>query len=530
MLERRSAWPSAHRRAAPAAAIALACALALAGACELREGERFGRAGAAAGVLRVHVPVSVVEWDPPRAADELERAVARQLFATLLDADGQPQLARAVTVGADGHTVVVELAGGARYSDGVPVDADAVIWSWRRALWRSTGTTDLEPFAAIADGRALAEGRLLRVARTTVGHSAPFASVGEAPDEAPPLDLPAGTMVRVLDSNERRPCCGGSVALRREPDAGEALGALNAADVGTVIGARTVAGRTFLLLRASSGASGWAEDRLLAVQVPPASLLRVVDRSDGSAALRVGPEDDAPVRQTLADDDVVEVLGGTEGWADAVDLRTGHLGFVPRRALEPLRGEQQWLRVEPVDEGARATSRSWVALRDLAFDASALGARATDAGTIAIACEGDVAAVLAALAHPALAPVPPHVIAAHGRAWTEPATIVTTGPFVPTVATPDRLTLVRSETALERPRVRLQRVELVVIPDAIAALHLYRAGELEVLLSLPGDLAPTLARASDHVAGPAGGGLVSPEVTGLSITRLDLRDVAVAAP
>ena len=84
--------------------------------------------------------------------------------------------------------------------------------------------------------------------------------------------------------------------------------------------------------------------------------------------------------------------------------------------------------------------------------------------------------------------------------------------------------------ALEAPRVRLQRVELISVRDPIAALHLYRAGELDVLPEGPVELASLLSRASDWVPTMGGGGLVAPEVRGLALDRLDLREVEVVAP
>ncbi|MCC7072367.1 MAG: hypothetical protein IT383_13645 [Deltaproteobacteria bacterium] len=495
--------------------------------CGLADGDRFGRAGARPGVLRIHVLAPVTEIDPPRTRDGLERALALQAFATLAEPDGRPRLARAIAPSADGRHVIVTLDARARFSDGTGIDADAVVWSWRRALLRSTGAADLRPFSSIAHGKELAEGRLLRLARDTPGYAAPFATVGGAPSTSAPRALSAGSMVEIVDSNERRPCCGRSVPLLREAGRGEALGALNPTDVGTVIGARNLDGQRFLLLRSSSGAAGWAAQQLVSLHVPPASLLRVVDRGDGGAALRVGPDDDAPVRQALRDSGVVEVLGEADAWVHAVDLESGLMGFVPLRTLEALRGEQQWLHVVPADVAKDPESATWVPLRELAFDPSALGAIAVDAHSIEVECAADVTAVLAALAHPVMAPVPPHTIAAHGHAWTAPGTIVTSGPFTPVSLSAARSTLARSERALEHERARLERVELVVVDDPIAALHLYRAGELDVLLSLPADLAPGLERAADWVAG---GGLVAAEVRGLSLAQLDLRDVVVAPP
>lgn len=504
----------------------LCCALA---ACGLGEGERFGRAGAEAGRLRIHVDALPDEVDPARAASSLERAIARQLFATLLEPDGRPRLATEAKPSADGKTLTLRLHPDARFSDGTPVDADAVLWSWRRALLRSTGTRDLRPFATIAHGAELAEGRLLQVARATTTRGAPFTRLGKPPEAALAHELPPGTQVRVIDTNERKPCCGGSVALRREPDGGDATGALHHGDVGAVIGERSVGGRTFLLIRSPSGASGWAEQSLLAMSVPPASLARVVDRGDGSAALRVGPEEEAPLRVALADDDVIEILGEAEGWLHAVDGRSGQMGFLPQRAAEPLRGERQWVLAEADDEGAGAR-RGWVPLRDLAFSPAALGARALDASTLEIDCAAPVAELLAALAEPALAPVPAQLVAAHGRGWTRAETLVGSGPFLLVPSSSERRVLVRNPKGLEAPRARLGRVELVAVRDPIAALHLYRAGELDVLPEAPTELEALLSRASDWVATARGGGLVAPEVRGLALDRLDLREVEVVAP
>lgn len=499
-------------------------------ACGLGDGERFGRSGARPGQLRLHVATAARELDPPRAESPLERALATQLFATLLDERGGLRLATRVTPGVGGRTLSVELTPDARFSDGSPLDADAVVWSWRRALYRSTGTRDLAPLGAIAHGAELAEGRLLRVARRTSARGAPYTQLGEAPAPLIPFELDPGATVRVLDTNERRPCCGGSVTLRREPDAGDALGVLHANDVGTVIGERILERRVFLLVRAPSGASGWAEQGQLATHVSPASLVRVVDRGDGSAALRAGPDDDAPVRQALADDAIVEVLGDAEGWLHAVDLASGLMGFLPERAVESLRGERQWMFVAIEAEDGGEPRRGWVPLRDLAFHPGALGVRALDARTLEIDCAGPVEGVVRVLSHAALAAVPPTAVATHGRAWTEPDHIVTSGAFTRGPNKADRVVLLKSAASFEARRARLERVEVVPVANAVAALHLYRAGELDVLLDVPAELAGALSRATDFVAVGERGGLVAPEVRGLSLEQLDLRDVEVMAP
>ncbi|MCC7111018.1 MAG: hypothetical protein IT382_17120, partial [Deltaproteobacteria bacterium] len=87
--------PSARaaRRAEAAAramrgAVCLGALGLLLGGCGLGEGERFGRAGVVPGQLRLRVASLPGDLDPARADGFLERAIATQLFATLLEPDG----------------------------------------------------------------------------------------------------------------------------------------------------------------------------------------------------------------------------------------------------------------------------------------------------------------------------------------------------------------------------------------------------------------------------------------------------------
>jgi hypothetical protein len=302
-------------------------------------------------------------------------------------------------------------------------------------------------------------------------------------------------------------------------------------EVAVVVGRReTLQGKaatSWLRLRASSGAAGWVREVDVVTHVPFIGLAHVVDRGGSPPSLRAGPDADAPVRATLADDDVVEVIERTPDGAFVVDTATGRAGFVDARSFDDTVRERRWLLVAPVDGGPAG----WLSDQDLAFDPGLLGARAVDERTIEVSPRAGASLdeLLEALADPVLRPVPSRLVAEHGRGWIAPGLVATSGPWIlADVAPRARMVLARSSTSFERDRARLDRVELVVIDNKTSALHLYRAGLLDVIFdgALPPGLASTLSRASDFVPGPAGGGLVAPEVKGLDGSVLELRDVS----
>src|SRR5439155_25184365 len=107
----------------------------------------------------------------------------------------------------------------ARFSDGRAITAGDVVWSWQRALRPSTGAADLAPLAVIAHGAELARGALLRVAADVRGRPAPYPIDREGPgDGVADVALTRGTAVRVVDTNEREPCCRNPVALHASAD------------------------------------------------------------------------------------------------------------------------------------------------------------------------------------------------------------------------------------------------------------------------------------------------------------------------
>lgn len=583
--------PGAAGARAAVIAVVAACLAACLAACGLADGERFGRPGGRAGTLRVHLLEDAATVDPARVKGPVERGLAAELFAALVELDPVPGTAAARPVPGlalrwqqEGDRLVLHLRDDARFTNGDGLTAHEVLWSWRRAVRPSTGAADLRPLEIIRGGAALARRSLLRVgAEGARGRAAPYAAFLDDPGRAPQTVVstsaifPPGTAVRVLDTNSRAPCCGDPVPLRFDTAEGApAVGALDVDEVGIVIGLREVQGVVFLQLRAPHGSAGWARADELDVRIPAIGLVHVVDRG-GTVTLRAGPDEDSIPRATLADEDVVEVLERGPTTSRVIHLASGKTGWLANADLDDTVRERRWYLVEstaspdeaapdapadtPADPPSDAPSDAppdappgrarsaraarqvgWLPEEDLAFDPGLLEATALDDVTLAIRLATDPSgappdgdAALRALAEPLLRPVPPRVVEAHGHEWTRPENIATSGPFHLVERRPGaRLTLMRSPGSALREHAGVERVELIVLKNRTSALHLYRAGLVDAILdgALPPDLGPTLSRASDHVAGPAGGGFVAPEVQGFSaapgeLSALRVRDVKV---
>lgn len=439
-----------------------------------------------------------------------------------------------------GDRLVLTLRDDARFSNGEPLEATDVIWSWRRALRPSTRATDLRPLESIQGGAALARRSLLRIgpdgaevrrapyAAFVDGPLAPSGALGSRPS------LPAGTAVTVRDTNTRVPCCDKPVPLRRDPtEDAPAVDALAIDDVGIVIALRVMDGVVYHQLRAPSGSAGWARDDELAIHIPAIGLVHVVDRG-ATVPLLSGPDAGAPARGTLVDEDVVEVVERGPVTSRVVHVASGRMGWLDNDDIDTTVRERRWYLVEA--EGTGPLQEGWVPEEDLVFDPELLQAFAVDEKTIEIRLATNVENALRALAEPLLRPVPARLVESYGKEWTRPERIATSGPFHLAAHSPGtRIVLARSSTSFLAERARVERVELVILKNHTSALHLYRAGLLDAILdgALPPDLGGTLSRASDWVRGPGGGGLVAPEVRGFTpvpdeMQALRLRDVTVA--
>lgn len=123
-----------------------------------------------------------------------------------------------------------------------------------------------------------------------------------------------------------------------------------------------------------------------------------------------------------------------------------------------------------------------------------LGVSAPDALTIVIELEHPAPYLLDLLVHRAF-PVPRHVLEKHGRDWTKPGNLVSNGAFVLAEWRPNsHVKLARNARFRDAATVRLDAVYHLPIEDPKAALTRYKAGELDIAVSLPSEQIAELRR------------------------------------
>jgi oligopeptide transport system substrate-binding protein len=124
----------------------------------------------------------------------------------------------------------------------------------------------------------------------------------------------------------------------------------------------------------------------------------------------------------------------------------------------------------------------------------ALGVRAPDTRTFIIELEHPAPYLLDLLVHRAF-PVPRHVLAQHGREWTRPEHIVSNGPFLLDEWQPGRHVRLRKNPRFhDAASVALDAIYHVPVEDPARGVVRYRAGELDVLVTLPSEQLARLRR------------------------------------
>ena len=123
-----------------------------------------------------------------------------------------------------------------------------------------------------------------------------------------------------------------------------------------------------------------------------------------------------------------------------------------------------------------------------------LGVSAPDAATVVIELSHPAPYLLELLVHRAF-PVPRHVIGKHGREWTRAGRLVSNGAFTLGEWRPGQhVRLVRNPLFHEAAQVKLDVVYHIPIEDPKAAVTRYRAGELDVVVTLPSEMIDVLRR------------------------------------
>lgn len=112
---------------------------------------------------------------------------------------------------------------------------------------------------------------------------------------------------------------------------------------------------------------------------------------------------------------------------------------------------------------------------------SKVAVSAPDQHTVKITLTSEQPWFIQQISHTSFVPVNRESVEKHGDKWTEPANIVTDGPFSLKAWKHDAsLTLVKNPGWYDAQRVKLDRVELKVIQEGATALQAFDAGEVDV--------------------------------------------------
>ena len=118
--------------------------------------------------------------------------------------------------------------------------------------------------------------------------------------------------------------------------------------------------------------------------------------------------------------------------------------------------------------------------------AASLGVHATDAHTLVVELERPTAYFLGILAHPATFPLNRGALAALGRRFSKPGSLVSNGAFVLTRWDfGSHLVAVRNRLYWNDAATRLDGVEYYSFPDDDAELRAFRTGQVDVTTSIP---------------------------------------------
>ncbi len=162
-------------------------------------------------------------------------------------------------------------------------------------------------------------------------------------------------------------------------------------------------------------------------------------------------------------------------WSDGRPLTAHDFVYAWRRALDPTSGEFPAELLYDI-RGAQAYHRGGE------NDAATIGVEALDDWTLAIELEGPASYFLHLLTQYVAMPLPSHIIERWRERWTDPAHMVSNGPFLLESWKPgEQLSLVRNQAYQSRISGNVARVHIRFIDDPAVAQNLYRAGELDCL-------------------------------------------------
>ena len=210
--------------------------------------------------------------------------------------------------------------------------------------------------------------------------------------------------------------------------------------------------------------------------------------------VRSAPDDTAAAHARLATGGRVTLIELDEArrWAYVYhQVGEGFYGWVPLAALRQTHADH----VYTIASAEEPTVTAEVRGADLLLLPGALGIETPDARTLVLETTNPVPYFVELTLHATFRPAPRHAVEAHPRRWTEPAFIVTSGPFHMTGWIPrDKIELVKSDTFWNRDDVALGRVTIYSLSDQSASVNMYYQGACDALVAnnIPVSFLPVL--------------------------------------
>ena len=230
------------------------------------------------------------------------------------------------------------------------------------------------------------------------------------------------------------------------------------------------------------------------------------------------------------------------GWMDEAVLADprGELIEYELQQLPPIDWEAAEPAPEPTPDSAEAAQalteyveveepgpvRATKKLAQLWTSPELLGARAEDEHTLTVRLSGVAPYFLQLTSHTTLRPAPPQGWETHGPAWTKPENIVTSGPYLLKVhEVRDRFELEANPTWWGAQDLAIRKIVAYSIDNLHTSANLYRAGytDLVVANDIPAEFMPILHEAPDFEVSPA----LSVYVYRINTTKPPFDDVRV---
>jgi len=165
-------------------------------------------------------------------------------------------------------------------------------------------------------------------------------------------------------------------------------------------------------------------------------------------------------------------------WSDGVPVTSHDFVFAFRRLLEPTRAAPYAYNIW-VFKNAHAVNAG-------KLPGTALGVEAPDDKTLIIHLEHAAPYLPELLMHQTAYPLPRHVLAVKGDAWSRPENFVGNAAYLPKKWVPnDRLVLVKNPRFYDAKNVKIEIANFFPTQDSQAALKQMRAGELDTQTPLP---------------------------------------------